>query len=302
MRLLVFLVLGIVFQTNLYAQGEIKIITYNILEGLGNTASYGEGRRDRCIEWLKGQKADVVALQEWYGSEAMLAKDAKKWGHDHYVKSGPIALTSNNPIVLKKIYSNKGFWNTVLQAEVHGIDFFAIHLSPADWKFRLGEANLIKDIIDSVKQHTNRYMLLGDFNAHSPFDAKVHDQNPELLAKYAKGDRRNESEGKAYRNLMDYHYDYSVMSRFLSFPLVDVTQRMVPLHNRHTFPTPILIDVWRTAGNIGRTPERIDYILTSMELSPYCKGITVHNGEPNDYISDHYPVEAIFELPIEDTK
>ncbi len=300
MRLLVFLVLSIVFQLNLYAQSEIKVITYNILEGLGNNASYGEGRRDLCVQWLKDQKADVIALQEWYGSEAMLAEDAKKWGHDYYVKSGPIAMTSNKPIVLKKNYRNKSFRNTVLQAEVYGLDFFAVHLHPGDWKFRLGEANLIKDIIDSVKQHTHKYMLLGDFNAHSPFDAEIHDQNPELLAKYAKGDRRNEAKGSAHRSLVDYHIDYSVISRFLSFPLIDVTQRLVPQHNRHTFPTPILIGVWRTAGNIGRTPERIDYVLTSVELSPYCKSIKIHNGEANDYISDHYPVEAIFEITTSD--
>jgi len=57
-----------------------------------------------------------------------------------------------------------------------------------------------------------------------------------------------------------------------------------------------LIGVWRTAGNIGRTPERIDYILTSSKMNLQCRGVKIYNGEENDFISDHYPVEAIYEI------
>ncbi len=278
----------------LYGQSSLKVITYNVLEGLGNEASYGKGRKEKCIAWIKSRQPDVIALQEWYGSEEMLREAARQWGHDHVVKSGGIAFTAKAPITHQKIYKNEKFWNTVVQARVGGIDFFVIHLSPADWKIRLTEAHLIKSIVDSVKQHTDQYMVLGDFNAHSPFDDEEHQRHPALLAKYTKGDRSNETKGKDHRNLIDYQYDYSVMGSFLSVPLIDVTQRLVPAHERHTFPTPILIDVWRTAGNIGRTPERIDYIMTSPELSQKCRQVIVHNDEPNDYISDHYPVEAVF--------
>lgn len=296
MKIANILVFIVSFGINVYGQKEIKVITYNILEGLGNNATYGEDRHDNCVKWLHAQKADIIALQEIYGSETQLAIDAKAWGHDYYVKSGSVAITSNRPITLKKIYSRKDLRNHVIHCQAYGIDILGIHLSPADWKYRLGEAGIISDIIDSIKVKNNKYMVLGDFNAHSPFDADLYAQNPDLALKYLKGDRANDAKASSDRNLIDGQLDYSVISKFLSFPLIDITQRFVPLFKRHTFPTPILIGVWRTAGNIGRTPERIDYIMGSLELSRFCKSVKVHNGEENDYISDHYPVEAIFSI------
>ncbi|WP_236970294.1 endonuclease/exonuclease/phosphatase family protein [Membranihabitans marinus] len=281
---------------SLGAQSDMKVITYNVLEGLGNEATYGKGRRDSCVQWLDQQQADVIGLQEFYGSEAMLQEDSKRWEHNYFVKSGGVALTSRKPIEVIKIYSEKGLANSVIHCRTFGVDFLVIHLSPSDWKYRLNEAHRIESIVDSVRLTTDKYIVLGDFNSHSPFDGELYNQNPELVAKYQKGDRMNKAKGSFNRNTVNGRLDYSVMSKFLSFPLIDVTEHYVPLHNRFSFPTPILIGVWRTAGNIGRTPERIDYILCSKELSPYCKNVIIHNGEDNDYISDHYPVEAIFDL------
>lgn len=292
------LLLFIIFTLNVKAQNTIKVITYNVLEGLGNEKDYGKDRHKHGVKWITEQNADVIALQELYSSEEKLSNDAKKWGHEYYAKSGPIGLTSRAPIKVKKIYSNESLRNSVLQCETYGINFFVIHLSPADWKYRLKETKIINGIIDSVKQTTDKYVLLGDFNAHSPFDAELYKQNPELIKKYQKGDKNNIIKGNPNRNLLGDYLDYSVMSSFYAFPLVDVTERLVPWYQRFTFPTPILIDVWRTAGNIGRTPERIDYILTSLPMSLLCKSVKIHNGEENDYISDHYPLEAIFDLNI----
>tara|TARA_R110002050_G_scaffold54863_1_gene124074 strand:- start:421 stop:1341 length:921 start_codon:yes stop_codon:yes gene_type:complete len=290
------LILTIGTSISSYGQKEIKVITYNVLEGLGNNAVYGDKRHENCVNWLKDQAADVIALQEMYGSESQLAEDAKEWGHDFYVKSGSVAITSNQPIEIQQIYSSEDLRNDVIHCRVYGIDFLGIHLSPSDWQFRLGEAAFVKSIIDTIKTKTDKYIVLGDFNSHSPLDAELYAQNPELVKKYLKGEIANESKGNPNRNLVGFNLDYSVMSRFLSFPLIDLTQRFVPFYGRHTFPTPILIDVWRTAGNIGRTPERIDYIMSSIALSEYCIGVKVHNGEENDFISDHYPVEAIFKI------
>ena len=57
-----------------------------------------------------------------------------------------------------------------------------------------------------------------------------------------------------------------------------------------------MIGVWRTAGNIGRTPERIEHILTSQKMKLQCRGVKIYNGEENDFILDHYPDESIFEI------
>ncbi len=280
----------IFFSLHVIAQKEIKIISYNVLEGLENEESYGEGRHERCVKWLQEQNADVIALQELYRSEEKLSADAKEWGHKYYAKAGPIGLSSKEPIELVKKYK-KGLWHGVLHCKTYGIDFIVVHLSPSDWKYRLREAEIIKGIIDSVKQTSNSYIVLGDFNAHSPFDGELYKQNPELIEKYKKGSPNNSSP-----NLIGDYPDYSVMSFFYSFPLIDITERFVPWYQRKTFPSPILIGVWRTAGSIGRTPERIDYILTTQEMSLNCKKVTIHNSEENDFISDHYPLEAVFEI------
>jgi endonuclease/exonuclease/phosphatase family metal-dependent hydrolase len=287
-------ILGLLFIVSLFplqiiAQKEIKVISYNVLEGLGNEESYGEGRHDRCVKWLQKQNANVIALQELYRSEEKLSVDAKEWGHQYYAKAGPIGLTSKEPFEFVKKYK-EGLHHGILHCKTYGIEFLVVHLSPSDWKYRVREAEIIRGIIDSVKQNTNSYILLGDFNAHSPFDGELYKQNPELVKKY-KGSPNGSSP-----NLVGDYLDYSVMSAFYSFPLIDITERFVPWYQRKTFPSPILIDVWRTAGNIGRTPERIDYILTTQEMSLKCRKVTIHHNEENDYISDHYPLEAIFEI------
>lgn len=286
----VVILMTIFIGSQVLAQADIKIISYNILEGLGNAQSYGEGRQQRCVDWLKSQNAEVIALQELYKSEEKLKSDAQNWGHEYYVKSGPLGLTSKQPIEVVKKYK-KGLWQVMLHCRTYGIDFFVVHLSPADWKYRLAEAQIIKEIIDTVHQTTNEIIVLGDFNAHSPFDGELYKQNPELVEKYKKGTPNHSSP-----NLVGNYLDYSVMSTFYSIPLIDVTERFVPWYERNTFPSPILIGVWRTAGNIGRTPERIDYILTTPEMGQKCKSVTIHNGEETDYISDHYPIEAVFEI------
>jgi hypothetical protein len=101
---------------------------------------------------------------------------------------------------------------------------------------------------------------------HSPFDGELHKQNPELIEKYKKGILNNSSP-----NLVGDYLDCSVMSSIYSFPLIDITERFVPWYRRNTFPSPFLIGLWRTSGNIGRTPQRIDYILTTQEMSLNCK-------------------------------
>ena len=202
-----FLLVSIIFSLHVLAQREIKIISYNVLEGLGNEESYGEGRHERCVKWLKEQKADVIALQELYKSEEKLSADAKEWGHKYYAKAGPIGLSSKEPIEFVKKYKN-GLWHGVLHIKTYGIDFLVVHLSPAEWMFRLREAEIIRGIVDSVKQTTKSYILMGDFNAHSPFDAELYKQNPELIIKYKNGSPNNSSPNLA-GDYPDFHFSYA---------------------------------------------------------------------------------------------
>ncbi len=270
---------------------SLKVMTYNIWNGF----DWGKDtvRKENWIRWIREKDPDVLALQELCGyTEAQLKADAAQWGHDYVVilktEGYPTGLTSKRPILVKERTEEK-FWHGLLHAETWGIDFVVVHLSPADCDFRLKEANMI---IEKVKETNNdQYIILGDFNSHSPFDESLLKQNQTLLKHYRKG------VSDKYSNLRLGKFDYSVISAFLALPAIDVTSRFIEVADRFTFPTPVLIGSYRNnREEVAQTRERIDYILTSPVLSPSCINVTIYNQGEADTFSDHYPVLAEFDF------
>ena len=271
---------------------NMKVISYNILNGF----DWGKDktREDKLAAWINEQKPDVVALQELCGfNEEKLAGFAKKWGHKYSVilktEGYPVGLTSNKPIELKEKL-REGLWHGMLHCKTWNTDFFVVHLSPADWKFRKKEAGFITKKIKECCPENDPYIVLGDFNAVSPFDADFNKNNPYQLERYRKGDLKS----KKYKNLRDGEYDYSVISQFLSLGLTDVCYRFLNSDNRSSCPTPINVPKWLTAEEMKVTKHRIDYILVSPPLAVQCTDARIFNGKENDYLSDHYPVMAVF--------
>lgn len=271
---------------------NLKVITYNIWNG----HDWGKDidRHDKMVSWIKSKNPDVVALQELCGyTEDKLASDAKQWGHSYSVilktDGYPVGLTSSKPIALKE-KARKGLWHGMLHAATWNIDFFVVHLSPADRDYRFKEAELILAKIEKISNEN--YIVLGDFNAHSPFDGEQDLTFPKLLEKRQKSDSKSEK----YFNLLDGQHDYSVMSKFLSYPLIDITQRFVKPQDRFTFPGKALIGIWQTAEEIEQNKGRIDFIMTSRSLAKKCTSSEVFNSEDTAMLSDHYPVMAEFEL------
>ena len=268
-------------------QSHIKVMTYNIWNGF----DWGKDttRKIQWIKWIQDQNPDVLALQELCGyTEAQLLQDAEQWGHRYVAllktEGYPVGLTSRNPIVIKERVID-GLWHGMLHCETYGIDFFVVHLSPAECEFRFKEANIIKQkVLDS---HSNRFVILGDFNAHSPFDEDLMKNNQDLLNKYLKHPL----------NLRQNEFDYSVMSTFLSIPSIDVTRKFLDIQNRYTFPSRVLIGLYRKDIKAAEaTRERIDYILTSLEMSSLCTNVKVFNTGQTQRFSDHFPVFAEFDL------
>lgn len=269
----------------------VKVMTYNIWNGF----DWGKDteRKEKMIEWIKSQKPDVLALEELcLYNEQQLKEDALKWGHQYVqllkTDGYPTALTSNKPIQLKERVV-KSFWHGLLHCECYGIDFFVVHLSPSDCNFRLNEARLITDKVRGLE--SDSYVILGDFNAHSPFDASWMENKTELR------DKGRNDKNKKYSNLRLGEFDYLVISEFLACPAVDVCMGKIDLQQSYTFPTLALI------GKYNSTPEtnkqdrvRIDYILASPQLAKTCKKVEVFNGDGTHYLSDHYPVMAEFEV------
>ncbi len=270
---------------------QLRIMTYNIWNGF----DWGKDsiRKAHTIEWIKGQKPDVLALQELCSyTEALLKEDALQWGHQYVVllktEGYPTALSSNRPIILKERIVEP-FWHGLLNCETYGIDFYVVHLSPADCNIRLDEARLVSERIRKNKNHS--YVILGDFNSISPLDAYWMEKNTGLK------DRILSNKNEKYSNLRKGEFDYSVMSEFLACPAVDLCLGRNVLHEAYTFPTPALIGKYnQTSQTVVEYRERIDYILASPALALKCKKVEVFNKEDTHILSDHYPVMAVFDL------
>ncbi len=238
----------------------------------------------------------IVGLQELcnYSSEK-LKDDAKNWGHNYSVllkeRGYSVGLTSKFPIEIKeKIF--EGMHHGTLHCKTGGIDVFVIHFSPGSYKKRREEAKIITQKLKEVSESNQQYLVMGDFNAHSPFDADLYKNNI-LLNRLRKSNADKPETG----NLVDNELDFAVLSNFLAFPLIDVCQNQTNgMAERGSFPGRVLGEINNEADQqlINRL-ERIDYILVSPELAKKCIAAEVHNKKPNWYLSDHYPVGAVFE-------
>lgn len=271
---------------------NFKVMSYNIWNGF----DWGKDvdRQEKMIAWIKSKKPDVIALQELCAyTEEKLSNDARQWGHNYSIllktDGYSVGLTSSQPIqLIEKV--REGLWHGMLHAETWGVDFFVVHLSPFDSDFRYKETVIISEKIKSTKNEN--YMVLGDFNAHSPFDG---DQNM-LDDTHLRRARESDAKNKKYNNLMDEQYDYSVISYFLSLPLIDVTQRFVYVKERFSAPTAALIGTWLTKESVIENRGRIDYILVSRSMGMICTNAFVFNGKDTSMLSDHFPVMAEFEF------
>ena len=271
---------------------DLKVITYNIWNGFDFRKDID--RKNGVIDWLVDQKPDVLALQELCGyNQETLLEDAKKWGHNHAVilkdNCHSVGLTSVGPIVIKEKVLD-GLWHGMLHCETFGVDFFVVHLSPKDRDFRVKESNIIISKIASIENKS--FVVLGDFNSHSPFDGDIDLVSPEFLERIRMSDLNN----KANNNLLDGEFDYSVMSSFVSYPLIDVTQRFVDSQARFTFPAEVLLKNYSSKELLEKNRRRIDFIMVSRELAKKCVNSTVHNDKETGLLSDHYPVVAEFKL------
>lgn len=261
---------------------KIRIISYNVFNGFDWKKD--KDRQNRFVEWIRKQDPEILALQELCGftQESLLAI-AQQWGHPYAVilkENGyPVGITSKKPINLKaKLLENCG--HGLLHVETYGYDILVTHLNPGDTDKRRAEAGFI---VQYIKEKTlDKCLLMGDMNAHSPFDADYMEANAiELLMKYG---------GKQSHNLLDGNFDYSVISRFLSLPFIDVCRCYVPEDKRTTFPTAILMYLSRHQEVRKRVGERLDFILATPLIAKEVTDAFIYNEKDTDYLSDHYPV------------
>ena len=265
---------------------KLRVISYNIWNGFEHDAS----RRANFINWIKGQQPDILAMTELVGfTEKDLGQLASEYGHKYYAivkeEGYPVGITSNEPItVVKK--QMEGFWHGMLHVKTHGLDMIVTHLSPHDWKFRLKEAQMLTSYIQD--NQLDNCMVMGDFNAYSPFDADWVETHAQLIENMQKWDAEQET----YRNMRDGRFDYSVLSKFLSIGLTDICRLYVPADKRTTFPAAFLYGWQHGDTRLHGIGERLDYILVSPSLVSRCLDARIPNGIETEGISDHYPVSV----------
>ena len=274
-----------------YENKSLKVISYNIWNGF----EWGKDtiRKQTLVQWINKQKPGVLALQELCGyTREKLLEDAKTWGHNYaeILKTDgyPVGITSWEPIEVKgRILEN--MHHGALHCKTFGIDFMVVHFSPFSYKKRHEEAKIVMEKLSEFKNRQHKYIVLGDFNAVSPLDADLYKDKPTLIPSKKESEKQHEH----VRNLFNGQLEYGVLSSFLSFPLIDVTQQYTKgWDERVSCPT----QVFETEKGEGRNDNstRIDYILTSPSLAKYCVSAKVLNSEDEFYLSDHYPVVAEF--------
>lgn len=265
---------------------KIHVISYNIWNGFEKDTQ----RRTNFINWVKSQDPEIMAMTELCGfTEKELKELAASYGHPYVAivkeEGYPVGISSKEPIevVTKQL---EGLWHGLLHVKTYDMDVIVTHLSPFDWKFRLSEAEWITQYIRN--RELKDYMIMGDFNAYTPFDAEWVETHTVLKERMQKWD----SEQKEYRNMRDNQFDYSVLSKFLSIGMADICRLYVPAEKRTTFPTAFLYGWKHDDERIPQIGERLDYILVSPSVLSRCTNASIHNTIETEGISDHYPVSV----------
>lgn len=256
----------------------IRVITYNIWNGF----DWGKDKEREAlfVEYITNEAPEVLAMQELCGfTQEKLSELAKKWGHNYAVihkENGyPVGVTSKKPITVKG-KKTEGYGHGMLHVETYGYNMIVTHLNPFDYRQRLSEANKIINYM-TEKKLTENTIVMGDLNAHSPADAAFLEAHSSEITK----------EKKAV-NLSNGRFDYAVISRFLSYPLIDICQKYVAESQRETCPTLIF---WQKNRSItSRKTQRIDFILVTTDLENTVYNAFIPNRGVTDYLSDHYPV------------
>ncbi|YCM43374.1 endonuclease/exonuclease/phosphatase family protein [Verrucomicrobiaceae bacterium 227] len=266
---------------------NLRVISYNTWYVFNHGKETEAGKT-----WLKTQKPDLVALQELTNIKPeRLQALGESWHHQYsaLLKSSgfSVGLTSRFPIeTVEK--GTENMHHGFLHARSGGIEIFVVHLSPFKWEVRQQEANILTSKIKPLLDAGKKVIMMGDFNALSPADAPILDQDQGTMESTKKGDAEHDH----IQNLKNGKFEYGVMQTFFHAGLIDAAKGQLPPtpQERMSFPTGVLID----QKTVPQKGQRVDFILTGPKLHKLIKKMSIpRNGELN-IISDHYPVVVDF--------
>ena len=276
----------------------LKVITYNVLYGFHHNTT-----EHIAVKWLLNEAPDVLVLQELKGYNLdKLQTLALKWGHAYcYLwnrpgSAQPLAITSKSPITnletIKISEKDKGF----LVAKTYGITFMNVHLHPNNVLRRKEEAT---SVISRYKQLTEKgedVIILGDFNAMSPFDqSDISKQINTRLNRAIEKGKCSDLVAKCT------DWDYSVMQSFYDANLSDIVDGYLInktdlIHKKvyGTFPTMASINI-NDEETRSQHLHRLDHVLMANSSRFNIESVRIVQDEITETISDHYPVVVYIE-------
>ncbi|MBC9932647.1 endonuclease/exonuclease/phosphatase family protein [Chitinophaga qingshengii] len=255
------------------AQAQLRVLSYNILEGMVTDTTKG---KTVFVDWVKQFNPDIVALQECNKfTQKSLEELAATWGHPYAVivkENGyPTGLTSRYPITnIQKVTENMthGF----IMANVLDYNIVVLHLNPHKFRKRNEE---MRNILANVEQKNNKkgWILMGDFNSNTPQDLPRLDTNRVKVA-HLNAVKKNPN----IENLNDGNIDFQVQQQMLDAGFVDALYEYDRLERA-------------TAGSDTiRSKSRIDYIYLSKDLAKRVKTCHFIYDDFTAKYSDHRPV------------
>lgn len=275
------------------AQDSLKVMTYNIWDGF----EHRPDRRAKFVEFINDVKPDILMLDELVeltaDSLALLGQDCgypysailkEEWYPVGVLSKTPVEVISRTWTPTEWFFEHKrGLWHGVLHVRTADLDLLVTHLSPFDRQFRVNEAAYICNYADSLG--LTDYIVAGDLNSHSPYDAVRLDG----MKAWQEGIRKGDAKRPQWSNLTpDGHYDLDTQTYFLTHGLADP----VPLFitdpaARITAPSFYSRNKEPGDPSLQERQMRIDYILLSPSLMRRCTDAQIFSVEG---VSDHYPV------------
>jgi len=261
-------------------QDIFTVVTYNVYVGFTNEAEddlpAGEERKKRVSKWLKEEQPDIVAFQELNGyTYQKLEQESRAWNHSHasvlYGTSDfRVGISSKHPIKIKECIF-QGMWHGLLHVSTGGVDVIVTHFSPFEYKLCRLETEMVLHQVEKAQLQGWEVLVMGDLNSLSPDDAEAITKT-DIVEKYARRYREKDH----IQNLIDGQPDYQTIRKLKERGLTDLQAQQ-----RSSLP------------ELPRP--RLDYIWASEGLAAKCRQAHWHIGEAFTLMSDHFPVNAVFQ-------
>ena len=265
---------------------QVKVMTFNILDG-GRSTGKVEGPR-RVVEVIRNSGADIVAMQETYGSGEWIASEL---GYHLYLRSTNLSIMSRYPIV-DTLDAFKPFNSGAVTIDVHGRPI-VVASNWLNYPFDYWDMLEKGEPIDSARWRRefggekNTGILRGILNRLGPAIA-----NSEHVPVIVCGDFNSGS-----------HLDWVPETRHLNgghvmpFPATLLMEQAGFVDSfREIHPDPLAVRgiTWSPAFP-SAFRDRIDYIFYRGSILKAVNAETI-DTHPIQYPSDHAAVVATFEI------